>query len=150
MRSFRGYSAISVWFKRSRDVFAGYRVVYAREFRAKAMQSPCAGAANSLTILTVAKRNSEEKINILNARQSDNTLFHRLVRKQRSQNQKELADLKVGQEIVCQWETVNGWYEHFKNLATKKDNDRFDMNFLKLVEKKSQLYMIFAWTHSIR
>ena len=30
--------------------------------------------------IEVAKRNSEEKINILNARQSDNTLFHRLVR----------------------------------------------------------------------
>ena len=53
MRSFRGYSAISVWFKRSRDVFAGYRVVYAREFRAKAMRSLCAGAANSLTIVPV-------------------------------------------------------------------------------------------------
>ena len=54
MRSFRGYSAISVWFKRSRDVFTGYCVVYAREFRAKAMQSPCAGVANSLTIVTVS------------------------------------------------------------------------------------------------
>ena len=86
--------------------------------------------------IEVAKRNSEEKINILNARQLDNTLFHRLVRKQRSQNQKVLDDLKVGQEIFCQEEIINGWYEHFKNLATKKDNNRFDMNFLKLVEKE--------------
>ena len=30
--------------------------------------------------IEVAKRNSEERTNILNARQSDNALFHRLVR----------------------------------------------------------------------
>ena len=81
--------------------------------------------------IEVAKRNSEEKTNILNARQSDNTLFHRLGCKQRSQNQKVLDDLKVGQEIVCQEETLNGWYEQLKKIAT----NRFDMNFIKVVEK---------------
>lgn len=86
--------------------------------------------------IEVAKRRSEEKANILNARQSDNQLFHRLIRKQRSQNQKFLDDLKVGQQIFCQEDIINGWYQHFKNLATKKDNDCFDLKFLKLVEKE--------------
>ena len=86
--------------------------------------------------IEVAKRNSDEKRNILNTRQSDNTQFHKLIRKQRSQNQKSIDDLTVGHEKYSRDDIINGWYEHFRNLATKKDNDKFDMKFLNMVEKE--------------
>ena len=41
--------------------------------------------------IEVAKRRSEEKSNILTARQSDNALFHRLVRKQRGHRKKSMT-----------------------------------------------------------
>lgn len=93
--------------------------------------------------IEVAKRRTEEKMNIMNARQSDNALFHRLIRKQRGQSQKFIDDLKVGQETFQQENIINGWYQHFSSLATKKDNECFDLKFLKLVEEEvSTIYAL--------
>ena len=92
--------------------------------------------------IEVAKRRSEEKSNILTAKQSDNALFHRLVHKQRGQRKKSIDELQVGQQIYNQGDIINGWHKHFKYLATKKDNERFDLKFLKLVE--DEVSVIYA------
>ena len=42
----------------------------------------------------------------------------------------------MGQQIYSQGDIINGWHKHFKTLATKKDNERFDIKFLKLVEEE--------------
>ncbi|MCG7875776.1 MAG: reverse transcriptase domain-containing protein [Candidatus Thiodiazotropha endolucinida] len=84
----------------------------------------------------VARKRNEDRIQILEARQSDTALFHRLIKKQRGQCQKFIDELHVGGQIYSQDNILNGWFEHFSNLATKKDNDNFDIKFLKMVEQE--------------
>ena len=73
-------------------------------------------------------------MNILNARQSDNALFHRPIREQRGQHKNPSTNLKWGNRYIVK-RIIIGWNEQFKSLATKKDNDCFNLNFLKLVEE---------------
>ena len=50
----------------------------------------------------------------------------------------------MGQQIYNQGDIINGWHKHFKNLATIKDNERFDLKFLKLVEDEvSVIYALY-------
>lgn len=91
----------------------------------------------------VAKRRQQEKTTIINTRQSDNAMFHRLIRKQRGQCHKYIDELYVGQNKYTGDNVLSGWHEHFRDLATKKDNNSFDLEFLSRVEEEvSVIYMI--------
>ena len=72
--------------------------------------------------------------------QSDSALFHRLIRKQRGQCQKCIHELYVrkGEDIL------NGWLDHFKEIAPKKENDKFNSEFLKLTEEEvAIIYIVY-------
>ena len=75
------------------------------------------------------------KNGIINARQSDNALFHRLIRKQRGQCLKFFDELYVGQHLYSGDDIISGWFEHFKE-STKQDNDNFDLEYLKQEEEE--------------
>ena len=77
-----------------------------------------------------------KKTDIINARQSDNALFHRPLRKQKGQCHKFIDELNVGQSTYSDENIIDGWYKHFKGLATKNVNDNFDLKFLKQVQEE--------------
>ena len=85
--------------------------------------------------IEIARQRNEEKACVLHARQSDNALFHRLIKKQRGQCSK-FIELQVGQETFPQDNIINGWYSHFKKLATKTENPNYDLKFLEQVEEE--------------
>ena len=79
----------------------------------------------------------------MNAKQSDNVLFRRLIRNQRGKCQKFIDELCVGNQSYSGDDIINGWFDHFKELASKKDNDKFDLDFLKQAEEEvTIIYMI--------
>ncbi|MCG8048992.1 MAG: hypothetical protein N0E48_25885, partial [Candidatus Thiodiazotropha endolucinida] len=93
--------------------------------------------------IEVAKRRQQEKLTIINTRQSDNAMFHRLIRKQRGQCHKYIDELYVGENKYTGDNVLMGWHEHFKDLALKKDNNSFDLEFLNHVEEEvAVIYMI--------
>lgn len=93
--------------------------------------------------IEVARQKNEEKVRILQARQSDTKLFHKLIKKQRGQCQKFIDELQVGQKTFHQENILSGWYEHFKNLATKTNNPDYDLKFLERVEEEvAVIYLI--------
>ena len=93
--------------------------------------------------IQIAKRRQIEKTAVINARQSDNALFHRLIRKQRGQCLKFIGELYVGQHLYSGDDIITGWFEHFEDLSTKQDSDNFDFEFLKQVENEvSIIYVI--------
>ena len=50
---------------------------------------------------------------------------------------------KVEKQFNADEDILNGWFDHFKELASKKENDNFDLEFLKLVEEEDAIiYMI--------
>ena len=58
--------------------------------------------------IELAKRRHLEKTDIINARQSDNALFHRLIRKQRGQCHKFIDELNVGQSTYSDESIIDG------------------------------------------
>ena len=54
-----------------------------------------------------------------------------------------IDELCVGNLSYSGDDIINGWFDHFKELASKKDNDKFDLDFLKQVEEEvAIIYMI--------
>ena len=87
----------------------------------------------------IARQRNEEKMCVLNARQSDNALFHRLIKKQRGSCSKFIDELHVGKETFSQDNIISGWYTHFKKLATKTENPDYDLKYLKQVEEEVEV-----------
>ena len=56
----------------------------------------------------IAKRRQIEKTAVINARQSDNALFHRFIRKQRGQCLKFIDELYVGQHSYSGDDIISG------------------------------------------
>ena len=93
--------------------------------------------------IETARRRHAEKMSIVNAKQSDNALFHRIIRNQRGKCHKFIDELHVGSQSYSGDEILSGWYEHFKELSSKKVNEKFDLNFMKQVEEEvAIIYMI--------
>ena len=84
--------------------------------------------------IELAKRKSSEKEDIAQARQSDNALFHRLIRKQRVQSHKNIDELVVGEKRFSEESVLSGFHEHFKTLASKKPNQEHDKKYLQQME----------------
>ena len=93
--------------------------------------------------IETARKRHAEKMSIVNAKQSDNALFHRIIRNQRGKCHKFIDELHVGSQSYSGDEILSGWYEHFKELSSKKVNEKFDLNFMKQVEEEvAIIYMI--------
>ena len=84
--------------------------------------------------IEIAKRKINEKSDITQARQSDNALFHRLIRKQRVQSHKAIDELTVGDKQYTDKMILTGFHEHFKSLASKKINNDHDKKYLEQIE----------------
>ena len=88
--------------------------------------------------IELAKRKSSEKEDIAQARQSDNALFHRLIRKQRVQSHKNIDEKRFSEESV-----LSGFHEQFKTLASKKPNQEHDKKYLQQMEDEvSSIYQL--------
>ena len=94
------------------------------------------------------KKNKKKKTTaVITARQSDNALLHRLLRKKRGQCLKFIDALHVGQHLYSGDDIISGWFEQFKDLSTKQDNDNFNLVCLKQVEEDvSMIYAIFLYS----
>lgn len=54
-----------------------------------------------------------------------------------------IEELYVGQNKYTGKSVLDGWHEHFRDLAMKKDNDSFNKEYLNNVEEEvSVIYMI--------
>ena len=72
---------------------------------------------------------------ILEARTHNTKLFHKLINRQRGRASTRVNELHVGEETFkTENEILSGWYQHFKQLATPKDNPIYDSEYKKLVE----------------
>ena len=63
--------------------------------------------------IETARKRHAEKMSIVNAKQSDNALFHRIIRNQRGKCHKFIDELHVGSQSYSGDEILSGWYEHF-------------------------------------
>ena len=72
---------------------------------------------------------------ILEARTYNTKLFHKLINRQRGRASTCVNELHVGEETFrTENEILSGWHQHFKQLATPKDNPIYDSEYKKLVE----------------
>ena len=93
--------------------------------------------------IELAKRKSSEKEAFAQSRQSDNALFHRLIRKQRVQSRKNIDELVVGEKRFSEESVLSGFHEHFKTLASKKPNQEHDKKYLQQMEDEvSSIYQL--------
>jgi len=80
------------------------------------------------------RRKHETRNDLINSNRSDKQMFHKLVRKQRQKGNIFINDLNVGDIKYDRDNIINGWFEHFKNVATPQENSRFSYQHLDLCE----------------
>ena len=78
------------------------------------------------------KRRVDTKNKIIETNSSNKQLFHKLVKKQRQKGNSLISDLNVGNEQFEGDTMIEGWFSHFKNLATPTDCSDFNEHFLNL------------------
>ena len=79
-----------------------------------------------------AKRRVETKNKIIETNSSNKKLFYKLIKKQRQKGNSLISDLNVGNEHFEGDALIEGWFLHFKNLATPTDCPDFNEQFLNL------------------
>jgi len=80
------------------------------------------------------RKHETRNVNLINSNRSDKQMFHKLVRKQRQKGNIFINYLNVGDIKYDRDNIINGWFEHFKNVATPQENSRFSYQHLDLCE----------------
>lgn len=84
-----------------------------------------------------AMKYNETKQEILDARSSNMNLFYKLIDKQRGKLKSCINELNVdGTVHNTDADILEGFREHFQNLATSKDSDMFDKNYNTIVNQE--------------
>ncbi|WAR12312.1 LOW QUALITY PROTEIN: POLR-like protein, partial [Mya arenaria] len=83
----------------------------------------------------LANKDRMEKQKILEARQSDSKLFHRLVSAQRKKGSVFINDLHVGERRFPEENILEGFKQHFESLAQESSNDLYDDQYHSLVKE---------------
>ena len=82
----------------------------------------------------------QERQNIINARSGDSTLFYKLIKQQRGKLSRFIEELQVDDQIFQSHDNIIcGWNKHFGQLAQKSDYEKFDIKFIELIEKESEI-----------
>ena len=92
------------------------------------------------------KRKVETQNKIIEANSSDKKLFHKLIMKQRQKSNSLISDLKVGNEQFEGDNLMDGWFLHFKSLATPTDCPDFNEHFYKLCKDDYNFIKLFTPT----
>ena len=83
--------------------------------------------------VVVAKRTEKDKNDIMASRTYDSKTFHNLVKKQRNKGNNFISDLYVGNEKYTGTQGIlDGFQQHFEQLALSKEDVNFDAEFHKL------------------
>ena len=83
----------------------------------------------------VAKRTEKDKNEIMVSRTYDSKTFHQLVRKQRNKGNNFTSDLYVRNEKYTGTQRIlDGFQQHFEQLALSKEDVNFDAEYHKLNE----------------
>ena len=90
--------------------------------------------------LEIAEKRMQERQNIINARSGDSTLFYKLIKQQRGKLSRFIEELQVDDQIFQSHDNImSGWNKHFGQLAQQSDYEKFDIKFLELIEKESEI-----------
>jgi hypothetical protein len=90
--------------------------------------------------LEIAEKRMQERQNIINARSGDSTLFYKLTKQQRGKLSRFIEELQVDDQIFQSHDNImSGWNKHFGQLAQKSEYEKFDIKFLELIEKESEI-----------
>ena len=81
-----------------------------------------------------ARRDTNDKLKIMNAKSNDAKLFHKLINKQRKRALTIVEDLHVAEETFVESEIVDGFKKHFEALGQETVNDQFDDFYHSQVE----------------
>ena len=85
--------------------------------------------------IEIAQKFIKNKEDIMQAKRYDNTLFYKLINKQRGSSSSVITDLTVGEQCFSGEENViDGFKLHFQNLATKQNDNEYDEKFYNQVE----------------
>ena len=95
----------------------------------------CKKKFRSCCRIEIAQKFIKNKEDIMQAKRYDNTLFYKLINKQRGSSSSVITDLTVGEQCFSGEENVlDGFKLHFQNLATKQNDNEYDENFYNQVE----------------
>ena len=94
--------------------------------------------------LEQAKKRELDQDKIMMANESDQTLFHQLIRKQRKQHTQQVNEL-VYDEVRHTGDLLPVWTNHFSSLAQPQDDDHFDQDFQLRCSQEVQ-HMVYLCT----
>ena len=84
----------------------------------------------------LAVKREDYKQHILDTRERNSKVFHKLISNQKGKSASIMTELTVGQETFkTENEILDGWKMHFRKLAEKSDPEGFDKDYIELVEK---------------
>ena len=82
-----------------------------------------------------ARKHINQKESILQTKVQDTKLFHKLIKEQRGGSSDTTNEIVVNQKIYNGGEVIQGWKEHFEQLACSADKDpSFDVKYIQQVE----------------
>ncbi|CAC5375426.1 unnamed protein product [Mytilus coruscus] len=84
----------------------------------------------------IAQRRTNDREEIIQARVMDNKLFHKLISRQRGKLGKLIDELHVDQSTYSETNILEGWRNHFSNLAKKSNTSKFDIQYLDNVDNE--------------
>ena len=61
---------------------------------------------------------------------------------QRGKSHKFIHELCVGSRSYSGEDIITGWFDHLKELSSKKDYDKFYLEFLKQVEEEVPIILL--------
>ena len=84
-----------------------------------------------------AQQYIKDKQEIMDAKTQDAALFHKLINKHRGKLGVFLNELHVEESTYrTDDEILQGWRQHFGDLAKQSDNPRFDEQYKRVVERE--------------
>ena len=84
----------------------------------------------------LAAKREDYKQQILDTRERNSKVFHKLISNQKGKSDSIMTELTVGQETFkTENEILDGWKMHFRKLAEKSDPEGFDKDYIEQVEK---------------
>ena len=85
---------------------------------------------------SLATKRNDYKQEILDSRDRNSKVFHRLISNQKGKSTNIMTELTVSQKTFkTEQEILEGWKIHFSKLAEKSDPEGFDREYIGLVDK---------------
>jgi hypothetical protein len=90
----------------------------------------------------LALKSIADRQKIIDARSSDTALFYKIIKQQRGKISRFIDQLQVDNSTYETPEGImNGWSNHFGQLAKKSVNKDFDNDYLELMEREKDIIL---------